>query len=164
MVRLAGIPVANKTSIFGSGVALLLEQERQIDEVLSVDADWEAEVQSDGPYIVARGRSAGTNAAETFAAGYEAAQKGLDLLSLTGKADLSIRDAMNESLVWWRADGAQVLRVISAVRMGVSITAEAEVRDRFGSLRGCLRRVRIGDQELLRWCEKARNCCESGPA
>ncbi len=107
---------------------MLLQQEHQIDEVISVDSDWEVETRSGSPYVVARGlgKSYGSNAAETFASAYEAAQKGLDLLSLTGKANLSIRDAMNESLVWWREGQKQVLRVIGTARMGISFTAELE--------------------------------------
>jgi hypothetical protein len=141
MATLAGVTIADRSSKFDSGVALLLQQELQVDEVVSVGSDWEVEVRSGSPYVVARGlgKSAGTNTAETFTSAYEATQKGLDLLSVTGKADLSIRDAMNESLVWWREDGQQVLRVIGAARMGFSFTAELEVRDASGNINRSLR-------------------------
>ncbi len=137
MATLAGVTIADKSSKFDSGVALLLQQELQIDEVVSVGSDWEVEVRSGSPYVVARGvgKSTGTSTAEIFASAYEATQRGLDLLSVAGKADLSIRDAMNESLVWWREDGKQVLRVIGAARMTFSFTAELEVRDASGSIK-----------------------------
>ena len=63
MATLAGVTIADKSSKFDSGVALLLQQELQIDEVVSVDSDWEVEARSGSPYIVARGlqKSAGTS-------------------------------------------------------------------------------------------------------
>lgn len=137
MATLAGVTIADNSSTFDSGVALLLQQEIQIDEVVPVGSDWEVEVRSGSPYVVARGggKSTGTSSVEIFANAYEATQSGLDLLSVTGKADLSIRDAMNESVVWWHEGGKQVLKVITTARMGFSLSAELEVRDASGNIK-----------------------------
>lgn len=140
MATLAGVPVADKASTFDSGIALLLQQECRCNEIIPLDTAWEVEVRSGSPYIVARGNATTTSdsgcvstAAAAVAVAYEAAQKGLDLLCIMGKADMSIRDAMNESLVWWREGEVQVLRAIGVARLGVDIMANIEVRDEFGN-------------------------------
>jgi hypothetical protein len=164
VATLDGVLIADNASTFDSGIALLLRQECQINEVVSLDPAWEVEVRSGSAYVVARTKSASAptqvsngdeNVSAIFLFAYETAQKGLDFLSVTGKADLSIRDALNESLVWWREDDAQVLRVIGTARQGFSVTVEGDVRDEFGNLKPppevplpvyheCLRYFRLG--------------------
>ena len=102
MATLDEVIIADKGSAFDSGIALLLQQECPVNEVVSIAPSWEAEVRSGSAYVVARTKGVGGNtqasredqqASETFNYAYEAAQRGLDFLSVAGKADLSIRDA-----------------------------------------------------------------------
>jgi hypothetical protein len=143
VATLDGVLIADNRSAFASGIALLLQQECQVNEVVSLDPNWEVEVRAGSAYVVARTKSPSMNCqarggdrkvSEIFLDAYEVAQKGLDFLSVTGKEDLSIRDAMNESLVWWREDEVQVLRVIGTVRSGFSVSANL-VRDEFGNVK-----------------------------
>src|SRR5215212_5616098 len=108
MATLAGVLVADRTSEFDAGVALLLQDTPDVNAVVPIGEGWEVEIVSSSPYVVARGKDATVKDDQdnvkvdgTFALAYEAAQKGLDLFSIMGKADLAVRDAMNESLVWW---------------------------------------------------------------
>lgn len=144
MATLEGVIIADNESAFDSGIALLLQQECQVNEVVSLDPNWEVEVRSGSAYVVARIKGTGAHSqvrsgnqkvSDAFPVAYETAQKGLDFLSVTGKADMSIRDAMDESLVWWREDEVQVLRVIGTARSGFGVYAEVEVRDEFGNVK-----------------------------
>jgi hypothetical protein len=144
VATLEGALIADRSSVFDSGIAVLLQQECQVNVVVSLDPNWEVEVRSGSAYVVARTTSVGASSqassddrkvSEIFLIAYEAAQKGLDFLSVTGKANLSIRDALDESLVWWREDKLQVLRVIGTARSGFSVSGELEVRDEFGNLK-----------------------------
>jgi hypothetical protein len=119
MATPAGALVADNRPVSDSGVALLLQDLPDIDAVVSLDQNWEIEVSSSSPYVIARGKDAtvndecgNANVSATFALAYEAAQKGLDLFSVTGTPDLAVRETINESLVWWREGGRQVLRAI----------------------------------------------------
>lgn len=140
MATLAGMLVADRTSEFDAGVALLLQDTPDVNAVVSIGEGWEVEIVSSSPYVVARGKDATVKDDQgnvkvdgTFALAYEAAQKGLDLFSIMGKADLAVRDAMNESLVWWREDGRQILRAIGTARTRFSVGITAEVLDEHGN-------------------------------
>lgn len=134
MAQLAGVGIADRDSALDSGIALLLTQKSSIDDVVQPDSKWEVEVRSDNPYVIARGTGP-TDSSTAFALAYEAVQKGLDLLSVTGKANLSIRNASEESLVWWREDQAQVLRVVGSAGLTVNVSVMLEVRDEFGNVK-----------------------------
>ena len=110
VATLGGVRIADKASRFDSGAALQLQQECEIDHVVRINSDWVVEVRSESPYVVARGKGA-TSALTAFTSAYEAAQKGLDILSIYGLIDLSVRSAVDNSFIWWREDGIQVLRM-----------------------------------------------------
>jgi hypothetical protein len=86
LATLDGVIIADKGSAFDSGIALLLQQECPVNEVVSIDPMWEVEVRSGSAYVVARTKGVGGNsqasredqkASETFNYAYESAQKGL---------------------------------------------------------------------------------------
>lgn len=111
MAKLSGIKIADKRSTFDSGAAFLLSQKCKVDNIVNPSADCEVEISVDNPYIVSRVK--GTKSfSETFDLAHEACQKGLDLISIKGIADLSIRNAVNEYLIWWRENSIQVLRIV----------------------------------------------------
>ena len=122
MATLAGILVADKYSVLDSGAAFLLAQKCDVSEVVYPDSDSEVEVQEGCPYVIARIRGV-SSANDAFNNGHEVAQKGLDLLSITGKADLSIKNASDEYLVWWREKTVQILRVVAVTKIAVTFKA-----------------------------------------
>lgn len=134
MATLAGILVADKYSDLDSGAAFLLAQKCDVSEVVYLDSGSEVEVQKGCPYVVARIREA-SSADDAFNNGHEIAQQGLDLLSITGKADLSIRNASDEYLVWWREKSVQILRVVAVTKINVTFKATlGEVTDKNGNI------------------------------
>jgi hypothetical protein len=115
--------------VFDSGVALLL-RDLPIPMRLSLYQNWEIEVRSSSPYVIARGKDAAVknecgnaNVSATFALAYEADQKGLNLFSVTGTTDLAVREAINESLVWRREGGRQVLRAIGGLSLSSALSS-----------------------------------------
>lgn len=122
MATLAGILVADKYSVLDSGAAFLLAQKCDVSEVVYPDSDSEVEVQEGCPYVITRIRGA-SSADDAFNKGHEVAQQGLDLLSITGKADLSIKNASDEYLVWWREKSVQILRVVAVTKIDVTFKA-----------------------------------------
>ena len=124
MARLAGVVIADRNSIFDSGAAFFLSKLCTQSEVVQPDSNWEVEVRSGSPYIVARGKSGGElkNVSEQA---YEAAQKGLDLLSINGITNLSICNAFDDCLIWWRENSIQILRIVSIGWIGNASTIES---------------------------------------
>ncbi len=120
MATLAGVAIAGKNSIFESGAAFLLSQDCGIDSVITLPSGWEVELCAGSPYVVARITGASDPTA-VFNASHEAAQQGLDLLAVQGKAHLSTRNASDECLLWWRESSVQVLRVISVNTLSVTV-------------------------------------------
>lgn len=119
MATLAGILIADKYSYLDSGAAFLLAQKCDISEVVCLNSGWEIEVRESCPYVVARIKGA-SSASDAFNNGHEAIQQGLDLLAITGKADLSLRNASDEYLTWWREKSIQVLRIVTVTKLPVT--------------------------------------------
>lgn len=122
MATLAGILIADKDSALDSGAAFLLAQKCDVSESFHLDSGSEVEIQEGCPYVVARIKGA-SDAKDAFNKGHEVAQQGLDLLSITGKADLSIKNASDEYLVWWREKTVQILRVVAVTKIAVTFKA-----------------------------------------
>jgi len=110
MATLGMIPIADRSSKFDSGAAFLLAQKSTASEVVLLDSGAEVEVRCGNPYLVARAAGS-ANARDAHMLAHEAAQEGLDHLAINGKVILSIRNACEEYLVWWREDSEQVLRL-----------------------------------------------------
>lgn len=134
MATLAGILVADKYSDLDSGAAFLLSQKCNVSEVVYINSNEEVEVQEGCPYVVSRIRGA-SSADDAFNKAYEVAQQGLDILSITGQADLSIQNASDEYLVWWREQPTQILRVATVTRIPVEIKpATYSLTDKDGNI------------------------------
>jgi|688.fasta_scaffold127942_2 hypothetical protein len=120
MATLAEILIADKNSELDSGAAFLLSQKCNVTELISLDPDWEVEVKVGSPYVVARFKEA-IDANDAFNKGYILAQQGLDILSVMGKDNLSIRNGDDEYLIWWREESEQILRVVTLYRYSNSM-------------------------------------------
>jgi len=122
LATLGTVQIADKESRFDSGAAFLLSDKSHISAVISVPSGREVEVRKGNPYIVARIKGASKDK-EAFSSAYNAAQIGLDILSIEGKARLLTRDVFNDSLLWWRGPSGQVLRIISTAVLGIQGSA-----------------------------------------
>lgn len=129
MGKLGEIQIADNTSEFRSGGAFPLQpedegevfisQEPENSKVVTVNKDWDVEIQSDNPYIVARGREQLTSDT-VFNRAYEYAQQGLDLISVQNSDSLNAHNAWNQHITWWPENQLQKLRIFNATRVPLS--------------------------------------------
>lgn len=132
MASLGSVSIADKKSEFGGGGAFLLGQASEVSEVVQLHDKIEVEVRSGNPYVVARGLDIQTSSL-AFDLSHEAAQNGLDILSITGKADLSIRNATDDCLLWWREGKEQILRIVCVAHLRGRVSGIAVMVDQHGN-------------------------------
>lgn len=120
MAMLGGIPIADRHSQHSSGAAFLLVKASKGHELIPICDHASLEVRPEIHYVVARFSGAVTPE-EALEFGHELVQQGLDLLSILGKDDLTIRDATGEHLIWWRDSDMQVLRVVSTSTLNFDV-------------------------------------------
>lgn len=114
MAKIGDIEIANSQSQFDSGAAFLLRQESPASVQVDVGSHSTVEISSDNPFVVTRTKGC-SDAEDAYITGHEIVQQGLDFLSITGKADLATRDALDERIVWWRKDDKQILRCVTTI-------------------------------------------------
>lgn len=115
-----------------SGIALLLA--KPPDKELSLTYGGNQILAGPGtPYVICR--FAGAHCLEdAFKTGSFAAQEGLDILSMTGQADLVTREADDEHLAWWCSEGIRTMALVSTVTLPVTLGhVTATVRDADGN-------------------------------
>jgi hypothetical protein len=88
----------------------------------------------DTPFIICCFSGAGSHV-DSVTIGSELLQDGLDMLSMSGRADLATRDAPDEYLAWWRDRGKNVIAVVSTATSAFSVgPITIEVRDATGQV------------------------------
>jgi len=117
-----------------SGGAFLLDREAPVSERKVVDGDWTTEVREGAKYVLARGGTE-TNCEDARDQALSAAQRGLDLLCISGAADLSIVRVEDEHITWWREQNEVVLRVTSVATISATVRGKATVTDSLGNVR-----------------------------
>jgi len=110
MAKIGNITIINKSEIFDSGAAFLMQKPSPVTSVIPIDSKSVVEVEKDNPYIVARTNGL-NNHQEALDYGHKLAQRGLDILSITGQSDLGTRDATDENFVWWCSNDRITLRI-----------------------------------------------------
>lgn len=103
-----------------SGAAFTLKADAQASAIVAVDG-WEVEVREGTKIIVARGGDERSHE-DAFRAGLMYAQKGLDLMSISGSNNLVINSFSEEHLVWWPEPTGLVLRITflrPSIKLGV---------------------------------------------
>jgi hypothetical protein len=89
-------------------------------------------VAPDTPFVICS-FSGATSHEDVIKNGPEMLQNGLDILSMTGGADLATRDAANEYLAWWKAKDETIVSIVSTATFSFSVGPIAlEVRDAAG--------------------------------
>lgn len=115
-----------------SGGAFLLTSPAKVSRAVDCPGGWAAEVKAGGKYVVARNPSTLAGYAASRDAAFNAAQQGLDLLSIARAADLGIRDSESEHVTWWAEAGGQVLRTTHAMTISLGFSATVTVTDAAG--------------------------------
>lgn len=133
LATLGMIPIADRRSEFDSGAAFLCAQKCTVSEVVCLDSGAEVEVRGGNPYVVARVRGP-VNPTDAFNRAHEATQQSLDHLAIAGKAILSIRNASEEYVVWWREDAEQILRLVWTGTMSFKMDISCVATDGAGNL------------------------------
>src|SRR6056297_1334481 len=110
MSSLDGMPLFEPNGVPTSGGAFLLHNKSSVSEVVDCPNNWKAQVQAGCKYVIARNSDSVGDFEHSRIEAFNAAQQGLDLLSIVRKADLGIRDAENENIIWWPETSGQVVR------------------------------------------------------
>ncbi|MGH9340950.1 MAG: hypothetical protein ACRD1R_15480 [Acidobacteriota bacterium] len=118
MPSLAGIPLVDPTSD-GSGTAFELDSPAR-EDANAIIGRWTVVVARDTKIVLARG-GADSDYDEAYASGLLHAQQGLDLLSIQGRGDLSIRGFDDDHLVWWEEPQGVVIRVVSIAPLAIDV-------------------------------------------
>lgn len=116
-----------------SGVALVLDEVSPLTETVNLSPDWEVNIVSDKPYIVANTDS-DLDRETVFHEGHEAIQDSLDILSFDNDADLVCTDISDEHLLWWVNNDNQHLRIVENAGIPISYSANATVIDADGNV------------------------------
>jgi hypothetical protein len=119
--------------VLDSGIAqLLVKRPKTNQEFYYRSATFRAA--PDTPFIICCFSGAGSHV-DSVTMGSELLQDGLDMLSMSGRADLATRDAPDEYLAWWRDRGKNVIAVVSTATSSFSVgPVTIEVRDAAGQV------------------------------
>jgi hypothetical protein len=133
MANIGGINIADKNSDFTSGAAFLLSKKSRVSESVQIGDNAVVHVQPASNYAVVRFKNATSND-EALSMGQEFIQQGLDLLSISGKDDLTLRDATDEYITSWKENNTQVLRITSTTTLNFDVPpVRVTVHDKDGN-------------------------------
>lgn len=102
-----------------SGIALLITRspEQKIDFTYK---GWQLLASPDTSFVVGR-FSGASSLNDAYYEGSLLIQEMLDMLSITGRADIATREAEDEHLVWWTASGKLTFALVSTATFSVRI-------------------------------------------
>jgi len=114
------------------GAAFNLLKPHKLNEVIKLPEGWELVLNSQSHYLILRGNQYKGDMRTFPAYCYETIQKGLDLLSINGKADISIESGSEEYCIWWKNE-KQFLRVVRMTDFKMAASFEMDVIDQDGN-------------------------------
>jgi hypothetical protein len=128
----AGVALQDPDDNWRHGAVLLLQTPPRYTESVSLEG-WTTTVVAGERAVITRGPSNAKNFAETLDLATGIANRGLDYLSVTGRADCAIREATDDCLVWWRdrAAGGVVVRcrMVPTLATDLRMTMHVTVTD-----------------------------------
>lgn len=133
MVRLGEVPLLGAELNKISGAAFLLSENPSVSRVEILESSWEIEIRTGSPYITVRTETP-IAPPELVRAALENAHQGLDILAVSGIADLGIRSGSDERVMWWRDQDGQHLRIVTTSVLNVSTSVSLEHRDQNGNV------------------------------
>ncbi|ULN50284.1 hypothetical protein [Mycolicibacterium goodii] len=131
----AGVPLQDPGDTWRNGAVFLLRKPARASCSVSLDG-WLTTVVRGHKAVITCGPSTGTDFEATFTEALNAANRGLDYLSVTGQGDCVIRDAPDDCLVWWpsAALGGVVMRCQVVQPFGIDISMTGVVKDANGNI------------------------------
>jgi hypothetical protein len=131
----AGVPLQDAGDSWRNGAVFLLRKPARASGSVSVHG-WVTSVVGGQRAVITCGPSVATSFDATFVEALNAANRGLDYLSVTAQADCSIRDAPDDSLIWWpdAAQGGVVMRYQMVLPLPMSFSATGVVKDAQGNV------------------------------
>ncbi|GAB4662740.1 hypothetical protein MOKP64_50770 [Mycobacterium avium subsp. hominissuis] len=96
----AGVPLQDAGDSWRNGGVFLLRKPARASASETVHG-WTTTVVAGQTAVITCGPSAATTFDATFSDALTAANQGLDYISVTAQADCAIRDAPDDSLIWW---------------------------------------------------------------
>jgi hypothetical protein len=114
-----------------AGAAFELDRNARGDSRIAV-GQWVVETRSRNRFVVIRGRARTYKGA--LRAARNAAEVGLDMLSLGGRDDLALATPGPEHIAWWTRSGHRTVRIVSIATRAIGFEARITVRDAAGRL------------------------------
>lgn len=129
----ADMPLQDELGIHKCGAVFMLRQRPVQDAVVQLGG-WSVEIKHEVRAVAVHGGARSRGFSEAFSVVLEAANNGLDFMSFRGLADVAIRDATDDCLVWWPENGAVVLRANVIHTMTSHHSARVVVHDADGNV------------------------------
>ncbi|MED4117028.1 hypothetical protein P4661_29795, partial [Priestia megaterium] len=115
------------------GIAFNSLKAHDLNEVLYLEHGWELVLDSKSQYIILRGKSLQKEQKILFSTCYDIVQRGLDILSVNGKGDLSISDGLDEYIIWWKEKDKQFLKIVTVTDYQMGVSVETTITDSEGN-------------------------------
>jgi hypothetical protein len=131
--QIGGMPLLGDHGARSSGAAFSLTPESPKSASIAVGSRWRISVREGSDYLVVRGGRSRSCAA-AWENAMDAAHRGLDLLSLTGVVNLSMRNPEEDYAVWWLDGSDLIMRLFAVETSGLEMSVRAQVRDASGHL------------------------------
>lgn len=123
------MPLQDSADTWRTGAVFLLRKPPVRTDSVSLNG-WVTSVVRGAKMVVTHGPSTAIDYEGTFAEALTAANRGLDYLSVQARADCAIRDAYDQSLIWWPDSnlGAVVMRCTVVQTLGLILDFVGTVR------------------------------------
>lgn len=132
LAQLSNNTIINKDK-YQAGIAFNLSVKHELNDILRLQNGWELVLDSNSQYIIVRGNSTETDPEALFNECYEMIQRGLDLLSINGKGDISIQDVVDDYTIWWKDKNKQILRIVRVSDFTMGSSTEITIIDSNGN-------------------------------
>jgi hypothetical protein len=129
----AGIPLEDPADTMRHGAIFLLRRPPNLDAAISLDG-WTTQVQRGTKAVVTFGPGRATDASGVFSEALEAANNGLDFMSVRGLADVAMESEGDDSIVWWLEGNSAVVQATVYFPFAFSGSAAGVTRDAQGNV------------------------------
>jgi hypothetical protein len=150
MAQFGELALFNSMALVSSGGVFRLNRPSPIDAIEELKSGWTVEVKSKNAFVVARGGRS-SDLVNALSEALQAAQQGLDVLSIQGLADLSTYTVEDWHIVWWHELAGTTLRFTEVSKFGFSMTANLTVLDSDGNVKPDPPKPRTGWEESYRY-------------
>lgn len=133
MATLDGMTLVGASPAVAAGAAFRLKGSALEDMTTSPDPKWTVEVRRGSQYVVARSVTPIATYTQARDEAYAWAQKGLDLVAIKRRGDLSLSDPKNLHITWWAGGSGSVLRITSIEALCFDTKANAVVMGKDGN-------------------------------